>query len=251
MATFPMQGRARDATLVTSLTYAISTSSDNGDTYGAFGPETPINLPAQTAGSWFNWSTIVDVPVGWYRVRVRATNSDDETRDSFVRFRVVAPSDSVTGYSLESWDSPGTTAGSDSRIGYRFTVGIQDIEATALELFWHPSTDQQEQIILHRNSDGAALATVAADRVGSGGSWESYPLSSSVTLEAGETYTISTSRTNLAGRQIYIDPVNPTFSAGIDNILVVYGASGTAMPTSVFTDPEWAEDYMFVRVKFG
>lgn len=245
MALISVSGRARDSTLVTELFYEVSNNSG-----ASYGPIQNIPIPSHNPAEWFNWSFVVDLPVGEYIVRVTAENGENAVRVDTVEFSVISPSDIVTGFSIESWDSPGADAGSDSRVGYRFTVGLQPIEATALELYWHPDADQPERLMLH-DSSGTALATIEANRSGSGGAWQSYPLSPAIDLEPGETYTVSTARPDTFGRQIYINPVNPVFSGGIEDVTVVYGPATNARPTSEFTDPQWAEDYMFMRVRFG
>lgn len=144
---------------------------------------------------------------------------------------------------ITGWDTAGVTLGNANRVGWRFTVGDADLQVNRLRLYGHPD-GTPERVVLHRVSDGAAIADEVIDP-GAGDAWVEATLDTPITLSAGVAYVVSGRASNGFGRYIYIDATNVQHHAGITFNAYVYGGQNETMPANEFDPPdaEWAEDY--------
>ena len=238
----PLSGTAGDDVEVTVLEYRYRTV---GVSWGGW---TAITVPPHEPGVPFNWSANgPDLGVGSYQIEFRAQDAVENETVVARNFSVVLDTGggALTGVTGLTFDTVPTelSAGTDSRAGWRFTVGETDVQVNQLGIYGNSAA--AFRLMIHRVSDGAVIASVVANSIAGSWVWESI---SPVTLMAGTQYTMSAARDNFAGYVPFLPQIDEvTFSPAITFDRVVYGGANDDMPTTVFEPPdaEWAEDYLF------
>lgn len=149
---------------------------------------------------------------------------------------------------IDNWTQPTATAGVNSKAGYRFRAATA-VTVNELGLFAAPDATSDEVIELWEVG-GAMVASVTLTPVDNG-EWTYAPITP-VTLQAGQSYTLTRHRVGGVGRMIYIDPPSIDWNPAIDSIRVIYGGWQDGEPTTVFEPPNasWAEDYYAVNARF-
>lgn len=241
----PLEGTVRGPeNEITALTYALSRNGSE------FSPESPISIPAHDPGDLVEWATeIPDLDVGSYVARVVATDAEDVSVMVLRSFSVIPGGMPSAGTGVVDWTSPGVQGGTNTRVGWRFTVGDSPITVTHLRLFRITGQDLEERVIIHRNSDGAVMASLEIAG-GTADEWFEQELSSPVVLEGGVQYTISSVRAHeeFPGRLFYMNPEGIEMSSLVTEVRSVYGTASDDLPTNVFDPPDsaWAEQYRFM-----
>lgn len=126
-------------------------------------------------------------------------------------------------HSASGWSSGILT----QNLGWRFTVGANDITVTHLRLY--ASGSATETVTLYRQSDGATLASASVTASGGWGETEVTP----VTLSSGEDYVVSR-YSGGSSRSVDRDPVGYVLDPGVTLVGSRFSAS-SAMPSSTTT----------------
>lgn len=150
---------------------------------------------------------------------------------------------------IDNWTQPTATAGVNSKAGYRFRAATA-VTVNELGLFAAPDATSDEVIELWEVG-GAMIASVTLTPVDNG-EWTYAPITP-VTLQAGQSYTLTRHRVGGVGRVVYIDPPSIDWNPAIDSIRVIYGGWQDGEPTTVFEPPDasWAEGYYAVNARFA
>jgi hypothetical protein len=144
-----------------------------------------------------------------------------------------------TPFNSLTFATAGSNSGEAERLGYSFTVGATPLTVNTLAIYARNST-AVESVIIHRNSDGAVIASANVTSVLN--VWATASIAP-VTLAASTAYTIST-RAGGSARNLYYFPTGLSFYAGITFSNYVFGTS-EARPTSTTTN-----QYAFMRFSF-
>lgn len=133
-----------------------------------------------------------------------------------------------------------TTASVGGRLGWRFTVGASDLTVNALRVY-RTGTGWNESLIIHRVSDGVAVASGIVPSGGSADVWTTVAVDE-VVLAAGVSYTISA---GLPGaRSVYRNPSGLTIFAGVTKTANVFG-TGDTLPASTSSNVYTFVDFGF------
>lgn len=242
----PLSGTAGDDVAVTSLDYRYREVGDAWSSWIA------ITVPSHSPGVPFGWSANgPDLGVGSYQIEIRALDGDANETVVARNFSVVLDSGGgpLTGITGLTFDVTPTelSNGTDSRCGWRFTVGADDILVNQLGIYANSAA--AFRLMIHRVSDGVAVASVVVNSTAATWTWEGI---SPVTLLASTQYVMSAARDTHAGYVPYLPQIDEvTFDPAITFDRVVYGTPSDDMPTTTFEpwNAEWAEDYLFMNFR--
>jgi hypothetical protein len=140
-----------------------------------------------------------------------------------------------------SWSDTGSTTTIINRVGFRFTVGANDITCGTFGVFM-PGNSIVERVRIHRVDTGALMAS--ADITSVANAWVDVGITP-VLLSAGVQYVISSRRVGGSSRSIYRNHSGLTFDSAIGSIVYRTGLSDD-QPTSTT-----ANVYAFARFSFS
>jgi hypothetical protein len=140
-----------------------------------------------------------------------------------------------------SWSDTGSTTTIINRVGFRFTVGANDITCGTFGVFM-PGNSIVERVRIHRVDTGALMAS--ADITSVANTWVDVAITP-VLLSAGVQYVISSRRVGGSSRSIYRNHSGLTFDSAIGSIVYRTGLSDD-QPTSTT-----ANVYAFARFSFS
>lgn len=130
---------------------------------------------------------------------------------------------------ITSWSSPSLfAANTNARQGWQFTLKGNPITVTKLTHYGRGSAAAVWRVILHRNSDGAALAQADITKIQDAWAEESI---TPVALAANTTYTISGRRIS-GSNESHRNPTDPVLDPEFRNVVGRFGEVNDNRPTT-------------------